>query len=175
MALYSTTAAIEESVLVVTSMLSCPPLRSELHDLLYDSICDDAFTGLYILWVSQYSTVLFLFLLCIVGSVIHNFFGAFWYVNNDDVTVLEQTSKRHQAVERALGSEPYSRGNETSLHSEDDEEEDFHRTSLTTPSPTSPSGGKHSGSGSGGGYSRKEEGALQREPLELEDVRTTVL
>lgn len=122
-ALYSTTASMDDSVYVIQSQLQCPPLQAELQDLLFNSICDDTFMGLYILWVSQYSTVLFLFLLSIVGSVVHNFFGAFWHVKNDDVSILEKVSKRHEAVERALQTGDSSRDLDHSDHSDDEEDE----------------------------------------------------
>ena len=130
--LYSTTASIDTSIDHILSLLKCPPIRFELQDLLFNSLCDDTFLGLYILWICQYSTVLFLFLLCIVGSIIHNFFGAFWYVSERDPAIYAQSSERQKAVEKALRTRQ-SNDLEGS-DDDDDEEEEFHHRS---PEPVS--------------------------------------
>lgn len=141
---------METSLSIIEGLLPCPPLQAELQSLLFGSLCEDIFVGLYILWVCQYSTVLFLFLLCVVGSVIHNFFGAFWYVSLDDVGQLDQASKRHQAVEKALQSHELHQLDD-SEHSDEDEDEDFYR------SPGFPNSGNN-----------VEAGALSLQALELD-------
>lgn len=121
-ALYSTTASIFASISDINSRLTCPPLQFELSDLLYNSFCRDTFLGLYILWISQYSTVLFLFLLCVVGSIIHHFFGSFWAVTMANMDATPSSSKRQKAVERAI--EMRSSNDLDNDHSDVEEEDD---------------------------------------------------
>ncbi len=101
-ALYSTTASIFESIGHVDELLLCPPIQKHWLGLLHDDFCNSMFEGLYVLWISQYVTVLFLFIVAIVGSLIHNFFGAFWNVTEATIEQDQTQSKRQRAVEHSL-------------------------------------------------------------------------
>jgi hypothetical protein len=53
----------------------CPPIQFQINNVLHEGICHDSFIGVYIIWISQYLTTFFLFLLTIMISLIYQYFG----------------------------------------------------------------------------------------------------
>jgi hypothetical protein len=101
-ALYPTIDDMYVSIDSINSTLACPPIQEQWLGVLYDDICDTGFTGLYSMWVCQYGVFATLFCLLVAGSIIHNFFGAFWDVQ---LSMLDENeSKRKRVVDNVYNS-----------------------------------------------------------------------
>lgn len=57
---------------------SCPPLQAQVNEVVETGLCKDSFIGLFVIWVSQFITVLTLFSVTVVVSIMYQFFGRYW-------------------------------------------------------------------------------------------------
>lgn len=78
----------------------CPPILQEINDSLHHAICYNIFIGLYITWLAQFITSGNLFVLLMISSVVYQYFGRFWGMNEEDLEHIlhehEQQQQQHQ-------------------------------------------------------------------------------
>ncbi|RYH05046.1 hypothetical protein EON65_45815 [archaeon] len=55
--------------------MACPPMRDLWFQFINQGLCDETYTGLFYIWGSQLLTSFFLFLLCVTGSMIYQYYS----------------------------------------------------------------------------------------------------
>jgi hypothetical protein len=76
----------------ILNITACPPFQEQVQSVLQDAVCDSGFTGMFIIWSSQYVTAFLLFALTVLASVAYQYFGQYWNITdqqNKDAIVLE--------------------------------------------------------------------------------------
>ena len=69
----------------------CPPLQSQVSDVLENGLCDLTFQGIYVVWIGQYVTTAFVFGVIVIIAYLYQYFGddilldAMLQGDNDDV------------------------------------------------------------------------------------------
>jgi hypothetical protein len=69
---------INTTLLSVEGEIACPPIQSQLADVIQTGLCEQSFEGIYSIWLGQYFSVSFIFLVTIIVSIIYQYFGQFW-------------------------------------------------------------------------------------------------
>ncbi len=71
-------ATINGTLNSITAEIACPPIQNQLANVLNDGLCDQAFQGIYSIWMSQYLTTSNLLVVTIVVSLVYQYFGQYW-------------------------------------------------------------------------------------------------
>jgi hypothetical protein len=62
----------------ISAEIACPPIQSQLSDVLETGLCTQFFQGIYTIWLGMYITISCLFVASIMVSLIYQYFGEFW-------------------------------------------------------------------------------------------------
>ena len=73
------------TLIEVETLSQCGPYYNQANDLLHNAVCFNLFTGFYIAWVCQYVISGGVFLLLLVSTMIYQFFGPYWYMEQADL------------------------------------------------------------------------------------------
>ncbi len=79
----------------------CPPIQNHIEDILEDSLCDNGFQGIYVIWLGQYVTNSCVLLTTIVLSYLYQYFGADLFteaLEND-----EQSGHKYEVIDEEAG------------------------------------------------------------------------
>ena len=70
----------------------CPAISSHWQTVFYDGVCNHAYRGLIIVWISQGVTIGLLFMLTFLVGVLYQYFGHYWNLSKEDIlaTSLEE-------------------------------------------------------------------------------------
>lgn len=138
---YLTTAEhdVDDSYVYLTDInvtSSCPPVMSEINSILHNSLCFDLFGGFYSTWITQYSSTFFLFILCIIASIVYQYFGRYWGMEKEDLDDLVKNIDTEEAVD--FGGECQYHGN-TITYGDDDSSRSTRAVQLSVILPSLPS------------------------------------
>jgi Tweety len=76
--------AIQSCLNNIEQSYACPPIELEFNQILTNGLCEDGFTGLYILWLWIYVTSSLAVVSTVIVSVIHMYFARYWNIDEDD-------------------------------------------------------------------------------------------
>jgi len=76
----------------VSDLAECAPINYHWNEVFNTGICDKAYTGLFVVWMSQITTLVLLMLLTLTVSILYQYFGVYWTLTRDDIlaTSLEE-------------------------------------------------------------------------------------
>eukprot|EP01040_Poterioochromonas_malhamensis_P008636 gene8636-9346_t len=80
---------------------ACPPIQNHIEDILEDSLCDNGFQGIYVIWLGQYVTNSCVLLTTIVLSYLYQYFGAELFteaLENDN-----QSGHKYEIIDEEAG------------------------------------------------------------------------
>lgn len=89
---------INQTLANATTQIACPPTQSEFNDVLQTGLCDQAFEGVYYIWIGQYISTSMLLVCTMVASMAYQYFGQYWgdiddvSTRNDNVLFIESSS-----------------------------------------------------------------------------------
>lgn len=76
--------AIQSSLSSIELAYACSPIEYEFNQILTNGLCEEGFTGLYIIWIWIYISSSIAVLSTIIVSVIYMYFGRYWNIDEDD-------------------------------------------------------------------------------------------
>lgn len=76
----------------------CPPVKSHIDSILHNAVCFNLFGGFYTIWVSQFTSSAALFFLCVVASVIYQYFGRYWGMQFEDMQSIMENIEEDSKV-----------------------------------------------------------------------------
>lgn len=58
--------------------IECPPIESQITNVLNNGVCDHTFSGIYSIWLGQYISTSCLFMCTIIVTFLYQYYGQFW-------------------------------------------------------------------------------------------------
>lgn len=85
---------INTTLNAISANIVCPPIQSELSDVLQTGLCTQGFEGIYTIWLGNYITISCLRVATILMSLIYQYFGWEGDVEAKDENVIVNENPR---------------------------------------------------------------------------------
>lgn len=64
---------------------NCGTIQGHVSAVLEDGMCASSYLGVFLIWLGQFGTLFFLFLLTFVVSVLYQYFGDYWTLEKEEI------------------------------------------------------------------------------------------
>lgn len=85
MGMQTNVVTIHSALVDITVHTACSTIQSHLAAVIEDGMCSYSYFGVFLIWIGQFATLFFLFLLTFVVSVLYQYFGDYWTLEKEEI------------------------------------------------------------------------------------------